>query len=228
MWEQNVIDFKSQWYIMCFSAKNGTHITKGLPDYQGYTKGSEDDSKLVKELWNLLDKAEIVCCQNGDAFDIKKINARFAYYNLPPPSPYRTIDTLKIARKYFAFSSNKLDHLGASLGLGRKLEHEGFPLWRRCMIGDKKAWNKMKAYNKQDVLLLEKVYFRFLPWIKNHPNLDTYSESTVCPKCGSKDLVKRGYQFNQTTKYARIQCKTCGGWCRSPINEQEKKPIVSI
>lgn len=228
MWEQNVIDFKSQWYIMCFSAKNGEHITKGLPDYPGYKKGSEDDRKLVKELWHLLDKAEIVVAQNGDAFDLKKINARFAYHKLPPPSPYRTVDTLKVARKYFAFSSNKLDHLGASLGLGRKLEHEGFPLWRRCMLGDKKAWKKMKAYNKQDVLLLEKVYFRFLPWIKNHPNLNTYSDSTVCPKCGSKELLKRGYQFNQTTKYARIQCKSCGGWSRSPVNLQEQKPIVSI
>lgn len=228
MWEQNVIDFESQWYIMCFSAKSEEHITKGLPDYQGYKKGSEDDSKLVKELWHLLDRAEIVVAQNGDAFDLKKINARFAYYNLPPPSPYRTVDTLKVARKYFAFSSNKLDHLGASLGLGRKLEHEGFPLWRRCMLGDKKAWKKMKAYNKQDVLLLEKVYYRFLPWIKNHPNLDNYSDGTVCPKCGSSKLIRRGYQFNQTTKYARVHCKNCGGWSRSPLNINEKRPLASL
>ena len=213
---------------MCFSAKNGKHITKGLPDYQGYKKGSEDDSKLVKELWHLLDRAEIVVAQNGDAFDLKKINARFAYHNLPPPSPYRTVDTLKVARRYFAFSSNKLDHLGASLGLGRKLEHEGFPLWKRCMAGDSKAWKKMKAYNKQDVLLLEKVYYRFLPWIKNHPNLDNYSDGTCCPKCGSKSLQKRGYLHTNTTKYARICCMSCGGWSRSPVNVNEKRPLINL
>ena len=213
---------------MCFSAKNGEHITKGLPDYPGYKKGSEDDSKLVKELWHLLDRAEVVVAQNGDAFDLKKINARFAYYNLPPPSPYRTVDTLKIARKYFAFASNKLDHLGASLGLGRKLEHEGFPLWRRCMVGDRKAWKKMKAYNKQDVLLLEKVYFRFLPWIKNHPNMAMYALGTACPKCGSEKLQRRGVVVTNTTKYHRIQCMSCRGWSRATLNLQENKPLVSI
>jgi hypothetical protein len=27
------------------------------------------------------------------------------------PEPYKTVDTLKIAKKYFAVSSNKLDYL---------------------------------------------------------------------------------------------------------------------
>ena len=213
---------------MCFSAKNGKHITKGLPDYKGYKNGDEDDYKLVKELWDLLDKAEIVIAQNGDAFDLKKINARFIYHNLPPPSPYRTIDTLKVARRYFAFSSNKLDHLGATLGLGRKLEHEGFPLWRRCMMGDRKAWGKMKAYNKQDVLLLEKVYYRLLPWIKNHPNMGMYSDVTSCPKCGSRSLQRRGIVTTNTSKYHRIQCQDCRGWCRATVNLQENKPLVNL
>ena len=213
---------------MCFSAKGDEHITKGLPDYPGYKKGSEDDRKLVKELWHLLDKAEIVIAQNGDAFDLKKINTRFAYYGMPPPSPYRTVDTLKVARRYFAFNSNKLDYLGEYLGLGRKIKHEGFELWKRCIDGDLKAWKQMKAYNRQDVVLLEKVYLHLLPWIKNHPNLDNYSDTTVCPKCGSKELQRRGYQFNQTTKYARIQCKNCGGWSRSPVNIKDRRSITSI
>ena len=214
---------------MCFSVKNGEHITKGLPDYQGYKNGSEDDSKLVKELWGLLDRADIVVAQNGDKFDIKKINARFAYYRLPPPSPYRTVDTLKVARKYFAFSSNKLDHLGQFLQLGRKMEHEGFPLWRRCMLGDKKAWKKMKAYNRQDVLLLEKVYYRFLPWISNHPNMAMYNEGKVCPKCSSDKGFKRGgFYTNKTTQYQVWRCKNCGGQARTTLNLRENKPLVGI
>ncbi len=38
------------------------------------------------------------------------------------------------------------------------------------MNKDPAAWKVMEKYNKQDVLLLEKVYDRLLPWIKSHPN----------------------------------------------------------
>ena len=230
MWEQNAIDFKSQWYIMCFSIKwlGGSHITKSLSDYRGYKRWSDNDKSLVKELWNLLDKAEIIISQNGDSFDLKKINTRFVYYGLPPPSPYRSIDTKKIAKKYFAFNSNSLDNLGEYLGLGRKIKHEGFELWKRCMAGDLKAWKKMKAYNRQDVILLEKIYFHLRPWHKSHPNLGIYSNQLICPKCESTKLRFRGYAMNSTTKYRRINCKNCGGWSRTTFNLQEDKLLVSI
>ena len=230
MWEQNAIDFKSQWYIMCFSIKwlGGSHITKSLSDYRGYKRWSDNDKSLVKELWGLLDKAEIIISQNGDSFDLKKINTRFVYYGLPPPSPYRSIDTKKIAKKYFAFNSNSLDNLGEYLGLGRKIKHEGFELWKRCMAGDLKAWKKMKAYNRQDVILLEKIYFHLRPWHKSHPNLGIYSNQLICPKCESTKLRFRGYAMNSTTKYRRINCKNCGGWSRTTFNLQEDKLLVSI
>ena len=74
MWEQNALDFEKNWYIMCFSAKKGNkHITKALPDYPNYIAGSENDYELVKEIKNLLNEAELVCWQNGDQFDGKKI-----------------------------------------------------------------------------------------------------------------------------------------------------------
>ena len=76
------------------------------------------------------------------------------------------IDMLKIARKQFRFPSNKLDYVGKTLGVGAKTEHEGFDLWIKCMNRDGKAWKRMEEYNKQDVILLEKVYHRMLPWIK--------------------------------------------------------------
>ena len=230
MWEQNVIDFKSQWYIMCFSAKwkDGEHITKGLSDYREYRNGKENDRELVKELWDLINQAEIVVAHNGDQFDLRKINTRFSYYNLPPPSPYKTVDTKKIAKRYFSFNNNSLDNLGEYLNLGRKIKHGGFELWQGCMSGDNKSWRQMKAYNKQDIVLLEKVYFHLLPWMKNHPNMGIYINGTVCPKCGSRSLVRKGIQHNSTTSYHRIKCKDCRGWCRATVNLQESRPLVSV
>lgn len=230
-WQQDVYEYQSEWYVMCYSAKwlRGKQFTKGLPDYKGYSKDRENDKLLVKDLWELLNEADIVIAHNGDQFDIRKMNTRFLQWGMPPPKPYKTIDTKKVARRYFGFNSNKLDDLGASLGLGRKLKHTGFDLWRRCLNADLKAWKVMKAYNKQDVLLLERLYLKMRPWIQNHPNLGMYGDGTKCPKCGGKNLQRRGYfTYKNTTKYQIIWCKSCGGWSRATLNLQETKPLVNI
>jgi DNA polymerase elongation subunit (family B) len=217
LWKEgNIVGTKAEWYMLCFAAKwlDGKMMTYALPDYKGYKPGSEDDKQLVKELWRLFDEADILVAHNGDYFDIRKANARFSYYNLPPPSPYKTVDTLKVARKYFNFTSNKLDALGKHLGYGSKLVHTGFHLWKECMNGDKKAWKHMIEYNKRDVILLEKIYLHFRPWISGHPNVSVLMGITGCPACGSKNLMKMGTDLTQTGKVQQYRCKECGKWSR--------------
>ena len=190
-----------------------------LPDFKGYKAGSENDEQLVKALWKLFDEADVLIAHNGDQFDIKKANARFAYYNLPPPSPYKTIDTKKVAKKYFNFTSNKLDDLGAYFGFGRKMVHTGFDLWKRCMAGDLKAWKKMVAYNKRDVVLLEKIYLHLRPWIQGHPNTAVLKGVSGCPNCGGTHLQKRGTGINKTGTYIRYQCIDCAAWSHGPTQK---------
>jgi len=210
-YEQDVIRFIENWYILSVGYKwfGSPAKVMALPDFEGY-KPEGKDEKLVKFIWELLNEADIVVAQNGDRFDLPKINTRFLNWKLPPPSPYRTIDTLKIARK-FDFNSNHLDDLGKDLGVGRKMKHEGFDLWYGCMHGKMDCWKKMKRYNKKDVELLSKVYLTFRPYITNHPNIGT---ELSCPKCGSGHLNFRGEQITQDFKYRRFQCQECGGWGR--------------
>lgn len=227
-WEQNILEFIEHWYILSFSYKWFGSKTKviALPDFSGYKPGGKD-KKLVEYLWLLLDEADIICGQNCDIFDIKKINTRFIEWGLKPSSPYRTIDTLRVARRYFSFNSNKLDELGRDLNVGRKIEHEGFPLWLKCAKGDKKAWKRMKAYNRKDCDLLYEVYIKVRPWIKNHPNLDVWSPVKVCPKCGSFHIINKGYGISQTYVYQKYQCKSCGGWGQY-VKGERKSYIKSI
>ena len=220
LYETNIIATVQDWRLLSFSAK-------WLGGEQETYIDHKTDRLLLKKIWKLLDEAEIVIAHNGDSFDIKKINARFLFWGMTPPSPYRTIDTLKISRRYFGLLSHKQDDIGKYLGTGRKIKTDK-DLWLDCIRGDKKALKQMAHYNAQDVVLLEKNYLRYRPWIKNHVNLDNYSEQTVCPKCQSTKLVRRGYQFNQTTKYARIQCKDCKGWSRSPVNINEKRSLSNL
>jgi RNase_H superfamily len=212
-WEANVIDFKSDWYLLSFAYKwsDDKKVTVlGLDDAPKYKKGSEDDKWLSKKLWDLLDEADIVIGHNSDQFDLPKINTRFLTHGLNPPAPYKTVDTLKIARKIFKFDSNKLDDLARYLKIGRKLPTTGFHTWRGCMTGDPQAWKLMKQYNAHDVELLESLYSLIRMWHPTHPNVNMGEEA--CPTCSSKNVQRRGFSYTLLRKKQRFQCLNCRRW----------------
>ena len=106
-WEANLLEVKKETQILSYSAKwlSGKHTTKGQIDYKGYKGGKLDDKAVVKELWNLINEADMVVAHNGKSFDVKVANARFAFHSLAPPAPYRVIDTLTEAKKYLRLPS---------------------------------------------------------------------------------------------------------------------------
>lgn len=223
-YEQDVIAYEKEWYMLCFAYKwlgeKKVHAVS-LPDFKLYKKDKQNDKHVIEKLWELFNEADIVIAHNGDKFDQRKSNARFAYHGLTPPSPYKTIDTKKVAKKYFAFNSNKLDDLGDHLGIGRKIQTGGFSLWKGCMEGDEKAWKKMIQYNKNDVKLLEDVYLKLRPWITNHPNLNIMlGTDRNCPNCGSNQLQKRGTYKTNTNVYQQYWCKSCGKWPRQRLSDK--------
>lgn len=218
MYKTGVLEVIRPQIICCLSAKwlGGEHVTLALPDFKGYKPGQENDYRLVQRLWQLLNEADCVIAHHGDSFDLPTVNARILYHGFNPPKPYRTIDTRKVARKVFRFGANSLDHLCSYLGLGGKLSHGGYDLWRRCMDGDDAAWATMRAYNKHDVVLLEKLYYKLQPWIPNHPNAGLYAAGVDrCPKCSSEHLQSRGVRHTATRSYRQFQCVDCGGWSKS-------------
>lgn len=215
-YEQNVIEFTRYSQIICTSWKwlgEKTVHAKCQADLPGYTKGKLNDKNLVKLIWDLFDKADVIIAHNGDRFDIKVSNARFIFHGMRPPAHYQTIDTRKIAKKIGMFPSNKLGELAPFMGQGTKLQTGGFGLWTRCMDGDPAAWRKMKAYNKQDVIVLEGTYLKLRPWIERHPNRNVFThEPCGCPKCGSAQTQRRGSAVTAMGRKARYQCMSCGGW----------------
>lgn len=214
-YEQNVVKHEVEWYMLSWSVRwlQDDPITKCLADYPGYKAGSDDDKQLVSELWKFLDEADVIVWQNGDKFDAKKINTRLIKHGIRPPRPYRTVDTLKVARKHFAFNSNKLNDLGNYLGVGHKLEHKGFELWKGCLLGDAESWATMKAYNERDVELLQDVYLKLLSWTSNHPNVGTLKGlKDACRNCGSTDIIQDGYILTATGKRPQYRCGHCDTW----------------
>jgi len=151
-------------YTLCWSASwEGSHECFHASIHEDGEKG------MLDKIHKLLDEADAVVHYNGTQFDIPILNREFVRNHMPPPGKYIEIDLIKPVRKQFRWDSNKLDWVCQQLKLGAKTQHKGMELWFDCMAGDEKAWKIMLAYNKQDVLLLKKLYRRLLPWIHNHP-----------------------------------------------------------
>lgn len=178
-----------------------------------------DDRALVRVLRNLLDEADIVVTQNGIDFDTRRIMARVIEYGYPPPSPFKQVDTKRIAKRIAWFPSNKLEWLAENLAGVKKSKHKSFPgqeLWTQVLQGNVKAWREMEKYNRQDVVALRALYVALLPYAPTLPALGVYNDhdDLTCPRCGSVDLVKRGFSHLAAGKYQRYCCSACGGWAR--------------
>lgn len=190
-----------------------------------------DDSRIVKSLWDLMDKADIVVAHYGDRFDIPMLNTRAILNGLPPYNTIRSIDTKKVASGVFKFPSNKLDAIASYFGLEGKIQTE-FQLWIDCLKGKSEAIQEMETYNIQDVFVLEEVYMKLRPYIKSHPNIAVYMDTNtqVCSTCGSTHLTKSGkFQYTNTGKFPLYRCE-CGALSRgrrSDFDKGNKKGLLT-
>jgi len=211
-WDFKVVKFTKQSELMCYSWKElgekNVHFVSRY-DFKTY-------HDFVQSLQALLDGADITIAHNGGSFDDKMSNRFFVTEGILPPKPRKTVDTKHEAKRWFRFDSNSLDDLGYFLGLGRK-ESIGYAnLEDDYMSGNpsKKTVKLLKKYNDQDVNLLEAIYLRMLPFMASHPNLgDIHQSDGICPKCGSDNLHKRGFNKKRSGQTQRYQCQNCGGWC---------------
>jgi uncharacterized protein YprB with RNaseH-like and TPR domain len=233
-WQNNINDddIIEDWNLLCFSAKwlfEDKIISFKLTPKELKTR---DDSRLTREIWKLLNEADIVIAHNGKKFDIKRCNSKFAKYRLNLPASYITLDTLLYARSKFGMTSNKLDYLGEYLGVGNKMETPK-GMWKKVMEGDYDMLTKMSEYCDQDVRVLEDVYLAMRPYIQPHPNMGLYVEDNVqsCTCCGSANLTNTGKSYATTvTTYDLLRCDDCGSLMRSRQSNMtlsQKKKILS-
>lgn len=208
LWDQNVSlsQLESASHVMCFAAK-----WLGERKVHFHSEHHDGHDAMIAAAWSLLDEADAVIGYNSRGFDVKHLHREFVLADMAPPSPHKDIDLLTVAKSRFKWSSNKLDHVASELGVGSKLKHQGFDLWRRCIDGDERAWATMKRYNVQDVRLTEAVYERLLPWIKNHPHAGLFgAASDGCPKCGSLSRTATKQHVTGAAAYPGFRCDDCG------------------
>lgn len=204
-------------YILCISWKwlgeKEVHSLQLKPSEARRGK----DKRILKEFSKVLSKADYYVGHNIDSFDVKMVNRGLIRNNLDPIAPTKTFDTLKLARKYFRFTSNKLDAICQDLDLGKKTEAGGFPLWVSCMNGDKSAMDLMVKYNRQDVVINEKLFEKLRPYITLQTKiaipvvLDTVKVSGLLDKAECNNCGRVGLHINKkyVTKagHLRLACR---------------------
>lgn len=223
IWQQNVGTnmIESDWFCLTWAAKwlfeDKVYSGKLTPA----EVKKQNDGRIIKGIWQLLNEADIVIAHNGDKFDLPKLNSRFILNKLQPPLPYQSIDTLKHIRRQFGFTSNKLDYVNKLLNLERKSDTGGFQLWERCMIGEQKALDEMESYNVTDVRILEETYLHIRAWIKPHPNMGLFildESQHRCPSCGSDEMKEMGKHYYTTANaYESMRCSNCGATARKRL-----------
>ncbi len=185
---------------------------------------------MVKRLHKMLSEADATVTYNGNHFDHKVMHWEFAKLGLAPPAPSKSIDMYQVVKTQFSPLYKRMDFVAKELGLEGKLSTGGFELWADVMNKDPDARKLMEEYNIQDIHVLEELYFRLLPWIRNHPSHAHYGENKhACPHCGSDKLQRRGYYFTKVSKFRRYQCQDCGAWSSDRLADktQEKPEIVT-
>lgn len=222
-----------EWSILSYCIKV---LGKKKVLYQDTSKMTDprDDSELLAKLHADLSQVDIIIAQNGKAFDLKKINARFIEKGFAPLPPIKVIDTMLVAKEVAKFTSNRLEWLSKHLTDTPKYAHSEFPgmeLWTECLKGNPKAWAVMKKYNCIDVPATEELYLKLRPYMIGHPNVAAYysDDKTRCPRCASTELVAlEKPALTQSGAYTRYQCSDCGGFARSRYTKNSKAKRLSL
>jgi predicted RNA-binding Zn-ribbon protein involved in translation (DUF1610 family) len=195
------------------------------------------DERIVRRMWKLIDEADVVIHQNGKKFDMRKLNARFVYYGLPPYRPVHQIDTLIAAQAAFGTSSHKLDYMTKFLSLERKRPTD-YELWTGSMYGDPASLKEMYDYGLNDTTILEEYYARIRAWIPNHPNFSAYTNSYVdahdevsCPVCRHpihKSHINGTYRTALGNEYDSFRCPHCGAVGRKNKKRPGRPEVRSV
>ena len=229
LWDNNIglNQIHSDWHVLSWAAKWMGEDDVYYQD-QRDVQNVEDDKQLLQGIWKLLDECDFVITQNGKKFDQKKLNARFVIHGMKPPSTYRHIDVLQIAKSQFGFTSNKLQYMTETLCKKYKksghAKFSGFELWSECLRGNVEAWTEMENYNILDILSLEELYSIISPWDAKLPNFDVYDDEPS----DNEEWVKEGFVYSNLGKYDRYRNTVTGQQRRGNVNLLTKEKRNSL
>lgn len=209
-------DIKEPRRLFSFQAKplGKKPIWHSVTDEGGY-------EAMIRHMHEVLMDTDILVGWNSQKFDWSKAQHAFFLQGLDRvPEPHQ-VDLMKVTRRFFDFESNSLAYVSRQLlpEEDAKIELAETPvkvLIDRVKAGDKTAGRLLKRYGLRDVVVLEEMWPRFLPYVRlphASPALAvTPDGDKVCPTCASVDTEGRGSRRTLQGVYPRRFCRGCKSW----------------
>ena len=170
---------------------------------------------FMREVWSWVDEADILIGHNMAAFDSKHLMSGWAEMGLPAPSPFKVIDTLKIARGSLNMESNTLDSLAKRLGVESKSDKYDVRVAQAAVNGDKEAQARIEDYNRGDIVASEALFDRLRPYARNIPHLGMWTDDEMaCPSCGHTMTATGKTVHANVQRYEHLTCPNCGAHAR--------------
>lgn len=220
--QPRIMGFSAKWYGSGKKAKW----------YSEYHNGRE---VMLERARDMFEEAQFVAGWNSHGFDEPWFHGEFRREGLEVPSPVKSIDLWRIAKKNMRWPSTKLAYVAPMLAKDAKLSTGGFKLWRDCLWGDedtqRKAWAQMRRYGLQDTDLLEPIFDELRPYFPANINLALAGGNgeLVCPVCESEHVQRRGHTVSQSGRYKRFQCQDCGTWSQETrMDPDEPKAALKV
>lgn len=168
-----------------------------------------DDKAILKEFIKVVDEADWVVYHNGDSFDWRWVQQRIAYHRLPRLAPKMSTDTMRECKKHFKLLKYTLKYCCKYFKVSGKLESGGFKQWVALLLKDQSTIKEFKEYGKQDVISLQDLFLRILPYISKKPSLKQDLNDFQC-ECGCTNYTKNGTRLTAAgVKQQQIRCKNC-------------------
>ena len=189
--------------------------------------GMMDDKPLVREFAKAFAECDYHVTWYGLRFDLPMVMTKLLKYRLPPLPPKPHLDLWRTARYKMKLHSNRLATVSEYLGVPHSKTPITFDDWLNAAHGDKKSLSRVVEHCRLDVLVLEDVYERMLPWVAEQPHVGMLTgEPNGCPSCGSLRTTMQGTRVTKARKYQQYQCQDCGTWSRARIAEKSSPALV--
>ena len=212
------------WYDLETKGNEGVVSVGNHHRKKAFKKDPLDDTYVLRKLWDVLDKSEIIVAHNA-SFDAGWIEGRFMELGWKKPSKYYVYCTYQTLRGLNT-NSKKLDYLAQRMCGTKKVKHEGLPLWIGCAEGDVESFEKMEAYNIGDIYdTLYKVYMRTALYVNRYKCIDLGGEGQYCSVTGQplEELDELYTVRNTGLKYKQYINREYNFYYRDRYNVRSKK-----
>jgi len=194
---------------------------------------------FLKRVHALISSADILVGHNLDGADVPWLQGDFYFPkighkhrpNLPPLPPFKTVDTLKVARQFrTGVQFKSLDALCQILGIPAKTDTYDREAMNRAVAGSVEDRERLVEYCAGDVIATQGLYDALRPHIKNHPALfvDGQDSLTTCHRCGADtEPTARRYVANLLS-YQMRKCTRCGGYSRMSFDSERMSVVRGV